>query len=436
MAAACGSSKTAAPATTATTAAATTAAATTAAATTAAATTAAKSALPTGLWDDGPCDAAKPPLKIGLQTVFASGVLTLGDQAKALEAAAKAFNARGGANKHCIQVTTCDDGADPNKALNCVRTLTDAGVVATVNDTTSVAGKDVSAAYAAAGIARFAISPGQDDYPDVNAYPFDGGGTGTSLMMPQALLDKGIKKIAIVRVDIPAATALKGFYQAVFTGKGLEVVADLPVPAGTTDYSQFILAAQAAGAKGVAMPIGGQEGIQVLKAGQQLKADLTYSSSLGTFPLSDIAALGDYSSRVLLNAAIPPAGFDDPVNNVLVADLGASGVKELQKDNMKSSPMRSWVGLYGLLYVLRQAKMDAFTKETVKAAIEASGPIPMLGLTKDFTPKFDHPGAFKRLGNGFYAFWAYDPASKGFKKVSEADMDKLLCGSPVGAKTC
>ena len=251
-----------------------------------AATTAApeESGLPAGLWDDGPCDASLPTLKIGLQTVFASGVLTLGDQAFALEASAAAFNERGGANGACIEVITCDDGADPNKAVECVRTLDEAGIVATVNDTTPVAGADVAAAYAAAGIPRFAISPGQDDYPDLNSYPFTAGGTGVSIMMPQALLDAGVTKVAVVRVDIPSATALAGFYQAVFTDNGLEVVADLPVPAGTTDYSQFILAAQAAGAEGIAMPIGGQEGIQVLRAGQQLDADLLYSSSTRHVP--------------------------------------------------------------------------------------------------------------------------------------------------------
>jgi len=65
-----------------------------------------------GLWDDGPCDKTKPPLVIGLMTVFQSPLLSLKDQATALEVAAKAFNARGGANGSCIEVHTCDDGAN------------------------------------------------------------------------------------------------------------------------------------------------------------------------------------------------------------------------------------------------------------------------------------------------------------------------------------
>src|SRR3954470_23281067 len=30
-----------------------------------------------GLWNDGPCDASKPPLKVGLMTVFESPVISL-----------------------------------------------------------------------------------------------------------------------------------------------------------------------------------------------------------------------------------------------------------------------------------------------------------------------------------------------------------------------
>ena len=56
------------------------------------------------------------PLKIGLMTVFESPVLSLEDQAIALEASAEAFNARGGANGSCIEVTTCDDGGNADQA--------------------------------------------------------------------------------------------------------------------------------------------------------------------------------------------------------------------------------------------------------------------------------------------------------------------------------
>ena len=133
----------------------------------------------------------------------------------------------------------------------------------------------------------------------------------------------------MVHVDIPAATALAGFYRRSSATTASKSSPISPVAAGTTDYSQFIIAAQDAGAEGIAMPVGGQEGIQVLQAGQQLDADLWYSSSLGTFPLSDIAALGEYGERVMLNAAIPPAGADLPIIDQLVADLEAPPARRL-----------------------------------------------------------------------------------------------------------
>jgi len=45
-----------------------------------------------GLWDDGACDAVRPPLVFGLMTVQ-SLVASLGERASALESSAKAFNA-------------------------------------------------------------------------------------------------------------------------------------------------------------------------------------------------------------------------------------------------------------------------------------------------------------------------------------------------------
>src|SRR3546814_4387464 len=99
-----------------------------------------------GLWDDGPCDASLEPLKIGLMTTFESPIISLGDQALALEAAAEGFNSRGGANGSCVEVHTCDDGANLDQAVACVREIDQAGVVATVHDQGTHAQAEVSAA--------------------------------------------------------------------------------------------------------------------------------------------------------------------------------------------------------------------------------------------------------------------------------------------------
>ncbi len=44
--------------------------------------------------------------------------------------------------------------------------------------------------------------------------------------------------------------------------------------------------------------------------------------------------------------SFPPATTDLPVYKALRADLAASGDDDLQPENLKTSPMRSWIGLY------------------------------------------------------------------------------------------
>ena len=61
----------------------------------------------------------------------------------------------------CIEVTTCDDGANPDQAVACVRTIDEAGVVATVNDQGTAGQAEVSKAMAAAEIPRIAVERDQ-----------------------------------------------------------------------------------------------------------------------------------------------------------------------------------------------------------------------------------------------------------------------------------
>ena len=55
--------------------------------------------------------------------------------------------------------------------------------------------------------------------------------------------------------------------------------------------------------------------------------------------------------------SFPPATVDLPVYKALRADLAASGEDALQPENLKASPMRSWIGLYALLKMIRDAEM-------------------------------------------------------------------------------
>lgn len=397
-----------------------------------------------GLWDDGECDDTLEPLKIGLMTVYQSEVLSLEDQALALEASAEAFNARGGANGHCIEVTTCDDGANVDQAVGCVRTLEDAGVVATVNDQGTAGQAEVSAAMQTAGIPRVASNVASDDWGDPNAYPLDASGTGVVFMMPQALVNEGATEIGMIRVDLAAATAIIGLLEQAYEGEAT-FVSDVPVPAGTTDYSQFILQAESEGASGVTLALGENEAIQIVRAAQQLDTDLLVGSSLGSFSHSSVQELNDFAENMVFLWSFLPPTNELPIYDALREDLANSGLDSLQPQNLKASPMRSWIGLYALLYMIREADLTEFTGENITALLQSSGPVPMHGIfgDEDWDPNVTYEGLFARHGTNYWSSWAWDPEASApygmqgnWVDGTEINFSEVLCGSPFGAAEC
>jgi ABC-type branched-subunit amino acid transport system substrate-binding protein len=399
-----------------------------------------------GLWDDGPCDTAKPPLKIGLMTTFTSPVISLKDQADALTAAAKAFNARGGANGACIDVTTCDDGANTDQAVACVRTEDQAGVVATVNDQGTAGQAEVSQAMQKAGIPRIASNVTQDDWGDQNAYPTDASGTGVTFLLPSSLITNNVKKIGMIRVDLAAASQLKPLISQLYAKDGATFPYDAPVPGGTTDYSQFILGAQNAGVGGVFLAVGDQDAVQTVKAAQQLSSTLLIGASLGSFSQKDVSGLGDEGKQMEFMWSYPPATDTTvPVYAAMRADLAASGQQSLQPENLKASPIRSWIGLYALLEMIRSAHMTTFTRQGITTMLKNAKDVPMLGMFggENWTPNLNHQGVFQRAGMNHWEVYKWDPSAssptgvKGnFAPVAAVSWDKTVCGSAFGAPTC
>ena len=393
-----------------------------------------------GLWDDGPCDPARPPLIVGMMTVFESPVLSMKDQADALTASATAFNKRGGANGACIKVHNCDDGADPDKAIACVHEIDQAGVVATVNDLGTVAHAEVVAAMEKAGIPRVAGNVTPEDWGSRLVYPLDSSSTGAALLCPEALLQEGVKTMGMVRVDVPATAILDGLMTQVYGNKGAKITFDAPVPAGTTDYSQFILGAQEKGAKGLMLLLGDQDAVQVVRAGQQLGTDMQIATTPGSFSHETMKGLGDFAKNMVFFWSYPPATYDLPVYQALRSDLAASGDPLLQPETLKASPMQSWIGLYALLRVLRDQHVTTFTRTSIENALNAAKNVPMLGIFggENWTPSLDHPGTIKRAGVNHWAIYRWDPNAKSdgfdgnFVQRETISFDQVLCGTPLG----
>ena len=288
---------------------------------------------------------------------------------------------------------------------------------------------------------RVASNVTPDDWSSPNVYPIDASSTGAALLFPQALIEAGVTDMGLIRVDLPATAALVGFLSDLYADDGVTIPFDVPVPAGTTDYSQFILGAESAGVDGVILALGEQEAVQVVRAGQQLGTDLLISAAPGSFSYSSISEMGDFADQMVLLWSYPPATFDLPVYGALRDDLAASGDDALQPENLKSSPMKSWIGLYALLRMIRDAGMTEFTRDGITAMLNAATDVPMLDIFggEDWTPALNHAGAFQRAGMNHWAIYRWDPEAEtggrdgNFVESAVINFDEVLCGSPFGA---
>jgi ABC-type branched-subunit amino acid transport system substrate-binding protein len=365
------------------------------------------------LTDDGPCDEAMDPYPIGIMTVFESPVLSLIDQVDAAEASVEAFNSRGGIGGHCMELTSCDTGLDPNGEVDCARQLVDDGMVATVHDTTAANPAGVIEATEPAGLPRIGISPGSEELSASNSFPIGAGGVGTTIMMPAQLAQAGHTKIAMIHVDTPPIQALPPLLEPMLDAYGAELTAMIPVAQGTTDYQQFILAAQDSGATGVMLPLGEAEAVQVIRAAEQLGSDLEFATSLGTFGQADAADLGSFADQVLFNSELPPvtAPIDEwPILGDVVTDLAASGEPELQIDQIKSSSFRSWLAVYALDQVVEQfGNPDDISREAITAAFESASDVDMFELIPPWTPRGGSgEGLFGAVSNPWYYQVTFD----------------------------
>jgi hypothetical protein len=179
-----------------------------------------------------------------------------------------------------------------------------------------------------------------------------------------------------------------------------------------------------------------------VNAASQLDSPLLVSSTLGTFPADAIADFGEFAEQMVFVNSFPPATVDLPVYRALRADLAASGEDALQPGQVKVTSMRSWIGLYALIRMIRDAGMTDFTREGVMSMLQQAKDVPMLDMFggEDWTPDTRHPGSFERAGTNHWGVYRWDPQAENpvggegnFVQTASINWDETVCGSPFGA---
>ena len=243
--------------------------------------------------------------------------------------------------------------------------------------------------------------PTPSDWGDQNAYPIDAGGTGVTFLLPQALIDRGEKKIGIIRVDLAAASALTRTPRRHLHEQGRPFPSTSrfrPAPPTTASSSS---ARRTPARAGRSSRSASKRRSRWCRPASSSDTKLILGASLGTFSQADIAELGDFAKQMAFLWSFPPATFDIPVYKALRADLAASG--------RGGAPAREPQGQPDAVVdrALRIARDDArrphdhvHPRRASRRCSNKAKDVPMLGMFggENWTPALNHPGIFKRAG--------------------------------------
>jgi ABC-type branched-subunit amino acid transport system substrate-binding protein len=297
------------------------------------------------------------------------------------KAAAKA------ANKTCeagqpIEITTCDASFSADTTAACAREAVADDVIASVGMIGTFIGGaypilNASGAVTMCGLANEpAALTAELNYPCV---------VGPSAVVGQvaATADLGAKKVGILTLDVPQATALVPLVQGLLEGLGVEFAGAVTIPPTANDMTQYVAQLQATDADGAIVLLGASQVLQVLNALSQAGVDLNeFALAAGTVGLrsSELRSFGDVADGLILVGTTWPT--DQRSNSGIkqyFKELKAAG---LPTKDASSSGVNAWAGVH----IIAQALQKAATKDSAGLAAELNQTV----VDRPELPKMDY----------------------------------------------
>lgn len=351
------------------------------------------------------------PIKVGQIVPIEAPGLGSVTYAASLVASVDAFNERGGVNGRPLELLQCDSMGDPNKEVDCANKMVSEGAVATLADFTPVSSEASSKILFEAGIARVGLNPvNMADFTATNVYtPFSG-----SLLNLYGMIDilvaQGKTKLSLMRPDLPVTAQLVGLLTPAVQAKGAELVNDVAVGAGATDYTQFIAAAERNEAQGVIMALGATDANPIAQAFEQLGSKLTFALGTAGFTQADLQDLGTFATSSTYTSPTPAPSSsteDFPGLKDFLADMDKSGKDELKPENLTGDAVNPWLSVRAFGEVAKgRPEVNA---KTIWAGFENAKNLDMAGLIPAWTPGAVEPfGIFQRVSNSMMYKMTFD----------------------------
>ncbi|WP_323764011.1 ABC transporter substrate-binding protein [Marinovum sp.] len=222
----------------------------------------------------GAAQAADNSVKIGVLNDQSTSFSALGG-AEAVEAVKLAISDFGGeVLGQPIEFVAADHQNKPDVALSIAREWLDTEGVDVIMDVpNSAIALGLNTLIGDSGKMGLFVSPLTDRPTEADcngrvlAWAYDAYSTvGTAV---NAQLDKGLKKFFILSPDYEAGKVMTFWVETAVAKGGGEIAGKVAAPLGTTDFSSFILQAQASGAEVIQVNLNGSELINALKQIQE-----------------------------------------------------------------------------------------------------------------------------------------------------------------------
>ena len=209
-----------------------------------------------------------------------------------VRAAVKAINSAGGIKGRPLNVVSCDDQFDPNKAADCGRQMVTAKVVAVVAAESGQGDRFTPVLDAAHIPSVGAIAASASENKSELSYPI-GSGTAGEVLGQAILAGKlGCTKVAVGYADVVAAKYVaQGWFEVGLKLVNLGVHKEVPIPPTATDLNTYAEAMAAGGTDCVTFVIGA--------AGAQRLAQAVHKNHPGIKVLMSAANIGPQAIQTL-----------------------------------------------------------------------------------------------------------------------------------------
>jgi branched-chain amino acid transport system substrate-binding protein len=345
-------------------------------------------------------------VKIGMIYPISGATSSNPDAGKAFQAAIKAFNKRGGVGTAGLKMegVVCDTRNDANREVECARQMEEDGVVATVNDLAFNNPGGVVEVMEAAGIPRISLLPTNiSEFGSSVSFPISAGAIANYIGAALGFKDNGHDTVVLVRTDAPTGASFRGFVEPLFNAADVEVVGDIALATGATDYSPYVSEIQRSEADAVLLSVGGEAATQLIAAMAQLNFKIPMGGAPGTFELETLRKHKDITKGTLLAESFPFPSKNNtkefPGLKQYFKDMNASGEDALKAKNLEATSFNPWFGVLGFVAVTKD--VDTFTSASVLDALKTVQDVDLEGLTPPWTPSTPGFSVFTSSSNHF-----------------------------------